>query len=154
MKIAIVSDHAGYQFKQTLKDWLLKEGYDVLDFGCESTESMDYPDTAIPAAECVAQKRAERGILICGTGEGMCMVANKVTGVRAGIAYNEDTAALIRLHNDANIVCLGARAFEEAELIKFVQIFLITDFEGGRHQGRVDKINALDTAGTVTVFKS
>jgi ribose 5-phosphate isomerase B len=141
MKIAIGGDHAGFAYKQRLIDFLKKSGHEVLDFGPGSDASVDYPDHVHPLAEAVEKKEANLGILICGSANGVAMAANKHQGIRAAICWNKDLAALARQHNDANVICLGARflAYEYAEGI--VDVFLTTAFEGGRHQIRVDKIS-------------
>jgi len=141
MKIAIGGDHAGYSYKQRLSDFLSKSGHEVVDFGPGSEASVDYPDHVHPLATAIEQKEADLGILICGSANGVAMAANKHQGIRAAICWNKDLAALARQHNDANVICLGARflAYEYAEGI--VDVFLTTGFEGGRHQTRVDKIS-------------
>ena len=141
MKIAIGGDHAGFAYKQRLITFLQSAGHDVLDFGPGSEASVDYPDHVHPLAQAVEKGEATLGILICGSGNGVAMAANKHQGIRAAICWNKDLAAVARQHNDANVICLGARflAYEYAEGI--VQTFLTTNFEGGRHQTRVDKIS-------------
>lgn len=141
MKIAIGGDHAGFAYKQRLITFLKSAGHDVLDFGPGSDASVDYPDHVHPLSLAVEKGEARLGILICGSGNGVAMTANKHQGIRAAICWNKDLAALARQHNDANVICLGARflAYEYAEGI--VHTFLTTDFEGGRHQTRVDKIS-------------
>ncbi len=144
MRIAIGADHAGVVLKDQLKQWLIERGEAVDDVGTHSTESVDYPDYATTVARAVASGAADRGVLVCGTGLGMAMAANKVAGIRAAPIVDEASARLSREHNDANVIALGARltAFEESR--DLLRIFLDTTFEGGRHQRRVDKINALD----------
>ena len=144
MRIAIGADHAGVVLKDQLKQWLIERGETVDDVGTHSTESVDYPDYATTVARAVASGAADRGVLVCGTGLGMAMAANKVAGIRAAPIVDEASARLSREHNDANVIALGARltAFEECR--DLLRIFLDTTFEGGRHQRRVDKINALD----------
>ena len=144
MKIAVASDHAGYEFKNKLVPYLQSKGHTVEDFGCPSADSCDYPDFAIPAARSVAEKMNDRAILTCANGLGMSMVANKIPGIRAALAYSEKTAAITRKHHDSNVLCLGAREFSEHDLLQFVDIWLSTDFEGGRHRRRIDKIAKLD----------
>ena len=141
MIVAIGGDHAGYEYKSRMISFLESAGHSVLDFGPGSTASVDYPDHVHPLAESVENGKANLGILICGSGNGVAMTANKHQGIRAAICWNKDLAALARQHNDANIICLGARflAYEYAEGI--VDVFIKTDFEGGRHQTRVEKIN-------------
>jgi len=140
MKIAIGSDHAGFELKEKVKDYLKGNGNQVKDFGAYSLESVDYPDIAKALAKSVAAKKQKAGILICGTGIGMCMTANKVRGIRAANAHNVYTAQMSREHNDANVLCLGARVLEEKEVMEMIDVFLATKFAGGRHLRRVNKI--------------
>ena len=142
MKVAIGSDHAGYRLKQELKAWLQAEGYEVVDHGTESEDSVDYPDYALAVARSVAKREVERGLLICGTGIGMSIVANKVRGARAALVSEMLSARLSREHNDANIVCLGARIIGPDQARECLRTFLTTDYQGGRHQRRLDKITA------------
>lgn len=144
MKIAVGSDHAGFAAKQGLIPALKKLGHSVMDLGTDTAESCDYPDFAAQVAKAVAAQEAERGVLICGTGIGMGMAANKFPGVRAAVVTNEYTAEMSRHHNDANIICLGARVLPLEKIVELTQIFLAAHFEGGRHAGRVDKIRKLD----------
>lgn len=141
MKVAIGGDHAGFQYKSRLVDFLKSQGHDVLDFGPATDASVDYPDHVHPLATAVEEKKVDFGILICGSANGVAMTANKHQGIRAAICWNKDLAALARQHNDANVVCIAARflAYEYAEGI--VDVFLKSSFEGGRHQARVDKIS-------------
>lgn len=139
--IPIGADHAGFQLKETLKKHLSSKGYEVNDFGCYSEESIDYPDFAHPVAEMVEQNKGMLGILICGSGNGISMSANKHQGVRSALCWKTEVAELARLHNDANILTLPARFISEAEAIEMVDVFFSTVFEGGRHQKRVDKIS-------------
>jgi ribose 5-phosphate isomerase B len=140
-KIAIGSDHAGFDYKEKLKVWLEKNGYTVKDFGAYSTDSADYPDFAHPVANAVERKEFDLGVLVCGSANGVAIVANKHQGIRAAICWNEELAALARQHNNANIVCLPARfvSYELAE--KITDRFLHENFEGGRHERRVAKIS-------------
>ncbi len=140
MNIAIGSDHAGFDLKQKIITFLQTDGQQVQDYGCYSAESVDYPDFAHPVAIAVEQKKYKFGILICGSGNGVCMSANKHAGIRAALAWEPELAALGRKHNDANILCLPARFIDESLAIESVKQFLITRFEGGRHQRRVEKI--------------
>jgi ribose 5-phosphate isomerase B len=140
MKIGIASDHAGFAYKEALKDYLAIKGYEVEDFGAPSAESTDYADYAHPLAAAVNQGRLPRGVAICGSGEGVCMTANKHPNVRAGLVWNEEVAALIRQHNDANILCLPGRFVDLDTARNLLDIFLQTAFEGGRHARRVNKI--------------
>ena len=139
-KIGIACDHAGFQMKELLVGYLSTKGYDVVDFGCHSEESIDYPDFGHPLAEAIENGELEQGVGLCGSGEGMAMPLNKHQGIRAGLCWNTDVAALTRQHNDANVVVLPARFISNDEAIAIVNTFLSSDFEGGRHQGRVEKI--------------
>ena len=148
MKIALACDHGGYAFKTKLHEWLEKKGHTVEDFGCDSEESCDYPDYAIPAVQSVVDKKSERAILICSNGLGMCIVGNKFQGILAALVYSEKTAAVTRKHHDSKVLCLGGKEFEEEKLFRFVEIWLNTEFEGGRHARRVNKIKALEKTNT------
>ena len=139
MKIAIGNDHRGYALKKKIVKWLGEHGHDVNDFGAHSEESADYPDFAHAVAGAIANGEVDRGILICGTGIGMCMTANKLKGIRAALCYKSEYAVLARQHNDANILCLGELNGDEHNL-EVLRAFINTAFEGGRHQCRVDKI--------------
>ena len=141
MTLALGSDHAGFAHKEMLRAWLGGQGYDVQDFGTYSADSVDYPDVAHPLAAAVAAGRPARGILLCGSANGVCITANKHPGVRAALAWLPEVAALARQHNDANILCLPARYVSEAVAREIVLAFLTADFEGGRHQHRVAKID-------------
>jgi len=138
--IAIGSDHAGYKIKEFLKKELSNEGYVLKDFGAFSEISIDYPDIAHPLAEAVEQNYFDFGILICGSGNGMSITANKHQKIRAALCWNVEIGKLARLHNDANILCLPSRFIEEKIALSISEIFLTTNFEGGRHQIRVEKI--------------
>src|SRR5579863_9388898 len=140
MKIAIAADHAGFVLKEKLRHTLAEEGHDVVDFGPGNAESCDYPDYAQPVARDVAQGRSDRGILVCSTGIGMAMAANKVNGVRAAPAMCEETVRLTREHNDCNVLTIGARYTDETQAAGLIHIFLDTEFAGGRHARRVAKI--------------
>jgi len=144
MKIIIGADHAGFVQKQALAAALKKAGHSVDDAGTDSADSVDYPDFAARVGRAVADAEAERGILICGTGIGMCMAANKVPGVRAAVVTDAYTAEMSRRHNDANVLCMGARVQSLEKMEELARIFLEAAFEGGRHAGRVDKIMKLD----------
>lgn len=139
-KIAIGGDHAGFPYKQPIIDFLISEGYEVEDFGTYSLDSVDYPDFAHPVASSVEESKSERGILICGSANGVAITANKHQGIRAGLAWNTEVASLVRQHNNANIICLPARFISIETAIECVKVFLNTPFEGGRHQDRVNKI--------------
>lgn len=140
-QIAIGSDHAGFIIKEHIKQHLENSGCLFHDFGTFSEASMDYPDAAHPLAKAVQSGKYKFGILICGSGNGVAIVANKYTGIRAAICWNENITSLARRHNDANILVLPARFISEEEALKFVDIFFATGFEGGRHQQRIEKIN-------------
>ncbi len=139
--IPIGSDHAGYELKESLKSYLSDKGYKMRDFGCHSSESVDYPDFAHPVASLVEGSTDIKGILICGSGNGISMTANKHQGIRAAISWKAEIAELARLHNDANILVLPARFITDQEAKSIVDIFFSTKFEGGRHQNRVNKIS-------------
>jgi len=144
MRIAIASDHAGYELKQQIARYLLAQGHQVQDLGTHGPQSVDYPDYAVRAARAVVAGEAERGILICGTGIGMSIAANKVRGARAAVCTDCYMARMARQHNDARILCLGGRVLGLGSALDVVEVFLRTDFVGGRHAQRVDKIGALE----------
>ena len=143
MKIAIGSDHAAVAEKAAVVRVLEAEGHEVEDMGTHDDASVDYPDFAAKVGWAVANKSVERGILICGTGIGMSMAANRIQGVRAAVVHSEFTAQMAREHNDANVLCLGARVLDAATLESLAKIFVNTDFEGGRHARRVGKIDTI-----------
>ena len=140
MTVALGCDHAGWELKERLKAWLIQTGHQVLDFGTHSPDPVDYPDYALQVADSVASGKAERGVLVCGTGIGMAMVANKVPGVRAAFCPDPFTARLSREHNDANVLTLGGRLMGREMAIEILGIWLATPFEGGRHNRRIAKI--------------
>ena len=140
MRIALASDHAGYTEKERLKTLLADLGVEFDDLGTRSEESVDYPDFARAVAEQVADGRVEQGLLVCGSGTGMAITANKVPGVRAAVAWSEETARLARQHNDANVLAIGARTTPPADIPNIVRAWFSTEFEGGRHAARVNKI--------------
>ena len=139
-KIGIGGDHAGFEYKQKMISILQEEGYQVKDFGPSSDASADYPDFVHPLANAVENEEIDLGIAICGSGNGVCMTVNKHQNVRGALVWNKELAALARQHNNANIVCIPARFIDFELASDIVKIFLTTDFEGGRHQKRVDKI--------------
>ena len=141
MTLALGSDHAGFDLKQALLRHLQGAGHAVRDFGTYSADSVDYPDFAHPVAAAVAAGEAGLGLLVCGSANGVCITANKHAGVRAAIAWLPELAAQARQHNDANILCLPARYLSEQQGLDITDVFLTTDFEGGRHQNRVSKVN-------------
>lgn len=143
-RIALGADHAGFAVKETIKKYLLETGYPVEDLGTWSDESVDYPDYAKKVSERVTAGADKFGILVCGTGIGMSMAANKIEGIRAALAHDAVTARLAREHNDANVLTLGGRVVGDAGAIEIVRDFLNAEFAGGRHQRRVDKISELD----------
>lgn len=140
MKIAIGSDHRGYHVKRRVVSVLQQFGHETLDLGTHGNESVDYPDFAFLVAHAVGEKQVDRGVLICGTGIGMCIAANKVSGVRAAPCHDSITAEMSRRHNDANVLCLSADLLGEELIQRMLRIWLNTDFEGGRHARRVEKI--------------
>jgi ribose 5-phosphate isomerase B len=140
MRIALGSDHRGFEVKRRIASILQQLGHEVIDLGPHASDSADYPDFAFSVAQAVGEKRVERGVLICGTGIGMCIAANKVRGVRAAPCHDSITAEMSRRHNDANIICLSADLLGEELIDRMLRIWLNTAFEGGRHARRVEKI--------------
>lgn len=138
MKIALGADHGGFQLKDEVLTYLKSKGYDTLDFGTNSNASVDYPDFAKKVGEAVVSGQCDFGVLVCTTGIGISMAANKLKGVRAALCHNEDCAKFSRLHNNANIICMGQKYIGKELAARMVQTFLDTQFEGGRHQRRVD----------------
>lgn len=143
--IALGADHAGYELKEALKSWLINHGYHVLDLGTHSTESVDYPDYAALVGEAVADHKVERGVLVCGTGIGMAIAANKVPGVRAALCGDLYAARMSRAHNDANVLALGGRLMGAEMAVDILRAWLETEFAGGRHARRVDKIADIES---------
>jgi ribose 5-phosphate isomerase B len=150
MKIALASDHAGYSEKEKLKPLLQELGIQFTDLGTVSEQSVDYPDYAAKVAEQVARGEVDQGLLVCGSGIGMSISANKVPGVRAAVAWSEETARLARQHNDANVLAIGARTTPQQEIASIVRAWFDAEFEGGRHGERVAKIMALEQKAKVT----
>ena len=140
-KIAIGSDHAGFPYKEPLTNWLTNNGYEVKDFGTYSADSADYADFAHPVASGVENNEFEKGILLCGSGQGVCITANKHQGIRAALVWDMELASLARQHNDANVICIPVRFISLETAIASIEAFLTTTFEGGRHQTRVNKIS-------------
>ncbi|NTV06116.1 MAG: ribose 5-phosphate isomerase B [Chlorobiaceae bacterium] len=140
MKIAVGSDHAGVEFKKTVTDWLEKNGYEFNDMGPYNEDSVDYPDYARKVGKAVAEGEYDSGILLCGTGIGVSISANKIKGIRAAVACNPEFAILARQHNNANIICFAARFTDKATIEKSLHNWFTTEFEGGRHERRVNKI--------------
>lgn len=147
MKVAVSSDHRGYHAKERLKEYLQTAGFAVLDFGCDSPASCDYPDFALTGAKSVARGEADRGIFFCGTGIGTSIAANKVRGIRAALCHDELTAELSRRHNNANVLCLSADMLGDEFIRRIVDVWLKTDYEGGRHDRRLQKIADFELNG-------
>ena len=139
-KIAFACDHAAFEVRKSIFDLLESRGYEVLDFGTEGSDSVDYPDHVHPFAKAIVDKEVELGILVCGSGNGVAMTANKYQDIRAALCWNKNVAELSRQHNNANVIALPARFVSEKELLEMIEVFLDTDFEGGRHERRVGKI--------------
>jgi len=144
MKIALGTDHAGYEYKERIKKYLIEKGHEVVDFGTHSTEACDYPDFIYPAARAVGQGQCDRAIVMGGSGNGETIVANKVRGIRCAVVWNEELARLSRAHNDANVISIGARMVSFEVALKMIDIWLATPFDGGRHAQRIQKITELD----------
>ncbi len=144
MRIAVASDHAGFELKQLVADHLRAGGHDVVDLGTDDTTSVDYPDYGAAIGKAVVDEQAELGVAVCGSGIGICMAANKVDGVRAATVHDVTSARLTRLHNNANIMCLGERFIGPQVALDSVDAFVAAEFEGGRHSRRVDKIAKLE----------
>jgi RpiB/LacA/LacB family sugar-phosphate isomerase len=144
--VALGADHAGFSLKQHLKEWLIAEGHDVLDAGTHSSDSVDYPDFAASVARTVTGGGAHRGLLVCGTGIGMAIAANKVSGIRAGVCIDVETARLSRQHNDLNVLALAGRSTSREAAIAIVRVWLDTAFEGGRHDRRLAKVAGIERA--------
>ncbi|WP_353684794.1 ribose 5-phosphate isomerase B [Thermodesulfovibrio sp. 3907-1M] len=140
MKIAMATDHAAFSLKEEIKSYLLQSGYNVTDFGCYSEDSVDYPLFILKAARAVANGECERGIVMCGSGIGASIVANKIKGIRCALVYTPELCRLARQHNDANMIALAGRFTEKDTAKRIVDVFLLTQFEGGRHHRRVNQI--------------
>ncbi len=149
-RIAIGSDHAGYESKEQAKQSLAALGVEIDDKGTNSLESVDYPDFGAAVGRAVVNGEVDRGVVICGSGIGISIAANKVPGVRAALCWNEETARLAREHNDANVLCIGARFIEPELAARMIRTFMETEFSGGRHQQRVEKLSQLDDARLLT----
>ncbi len=141
LRLAIGSDHAGFELKESILAFLQENGFEVKNFGTYTADSVDYPDFVHPIACAVEASEFDFGIVICGSGQGVCMTANKYLGVRAALVWNNEIASLTRQHNDANVICLPARFISDADAKEMVLTFLSTNFEGGRHLRRVEKIS-------------
>jgi ribose 5-phosphate isomerase B len=144
MKIALGADHRGFELKKKIKIYLIDLGHQVTDFGTDSTQSVDYPDFGFKVAESVAKGESDFGITFCWTGNGMNMAANKVKGIRSALCVNEEMAKLTRAHNNANVLALASKFVSESQAKKIVDVWLTTEFEGGRHKPRIDKIKAYE----------
>ncbi len=142
--LALAADHGGYALKEEVKKWLDEQKIAYKDFGTHSTASVDYPDMAAPACDAVIAGECEKALLFCGTGIGISMAANKIKGIRAACCSDYFSAKYTRLHNNANVLCMGGRVVGAGLAIEMIDVFLHTDFEGGRHQQRIDKITALE----------
>ena len=145
MHIALGSDHRGFELKSRLIDYLQSAGHACLDFGCDNPESVDYPDFAVSVSQSVLNNQADYGVLICGSGIGMCIAANKIRGIRAAICCSPELALRARRHNNANILCLGSDFTDYATATAITNNFIHTQFEGGRHQRRLDKIGEIES---------
>ena len=141
MRISIGNDHAGVEYKNYIKEYLLVKNIEVNNYGTDSLVSVDYPDFAHPVSNDVNEKKSDLGILICGSGNGVCMTANKYKNVRAALCWNKELALLSKSHNNANIVCIPARFIEKEEALDIIKTFILQEFEGGRHERRVNKIS-------------
>jgi len=141
MKIAIASDHAGFEMKQNIIDFLAKKNVDILNLGTDSTESVDYPLYADKLTDTILTNKADFGILVCGTGIGISIRANRHKGIRAALLYDDDVALMTRKHNDANVMVFGGRTMNKEDILKRIDIFINTEFEGGRHQRRIDMLD-------------
>ena len=144
MRIALGADHAGFDLKEALKGWLLEQEYEIQDVGTHSTDSADYPDYAVQVGEAVASGKADRGLLVCGTGVGMAIAANKIPGVRAAFCPDLFTARMSREHNDANVLTFGARIMGRELAREILALWLATEFAGGRHTARIEKIAQIE----------
>ena len=144
MRIVVGSDHAAYELKEAIKEKLTKEGHDVIDVGCDSTESVDYPKYGHAVGRAVASGEAERGIAVCGSGIGISIACNKVPGIRAALCTSVEMAEMCRRHNNANVVCMGARMISQELAFDIIDKWMTTDFEGGKHLRRINEIEDLD----------
>lgn len=144
MKIAMAADHGGFELKNILRDYLKAKGHEITDLGTNTSDSVDYPDYAVLCCNEVINKNADFGILVCGTGVGISIAANKMKGIRCGLCPSPEIAALVKQHNNANVIALGGRFTEAENAKKIVDTYMAAEFEGGRHQGRIDKISAIE----------
>lgn len=145
MKVVIACDHGGFELKEIVREHLMEKGYSVMDIGTYNTDSVDYPDYGQKAGEIVAKKEADRGIVICGTGIGISLAANKVNGIRCALCTNEYMAIMSRKHNNANMLALGNRVIGSGLAISIVDVWMSTEFEGGRHEVRVNKLMNIES---------
>ncbi|MCH1485598.1 MAG: ribose 5-phosphate isomerase B [Flavobacteriaceae bacterium] len=141
MRISIGNDHAGVEYKNYIREYLLVKNIEVNNYGTDSLDSVDYPDFAHPVSKDVNEKKSDLGILICGSGNGVCMTANKYKNVRAALCWNKELAILSKSHNNANIICIPARFIQKEEALEIIKKFISEEFEGGRHERRVNKIS-------------
>ena len=141
MRISIGNDHAGVEYKNYIREYLLDKNIQVNNYGTDSLDSVDYPDFAHPVSNDINEEKSDLGILICGSGNGVCMTANKYKNVRAALCWNKELALLSKSHNNANIVCIPARFIEKKEALEIIKTFISEEFEGGRHERRVNKIS-------------
>ena len=144
MKLVVGSDHAAYELKEAIKAKLISEGHEVIDVGCDSTESVDYPKYGHAVGRTVASGEAERGIAVCGSGIGISIACNKVPGIRAALCTSVEMAEMCRRHNNANVVCMGARMISQELAFDIIDTWMTTDFEGGKHLRRINEIEDLD----------
>ncbi len=144
MRIAIGSDHAGFALKEILRAWLAEQDHEVLDLGTHSDERVDYPHFGAAVGRAVASGEVDLGVAVCGSGQGICMAANKIPGVRGGVIRDEQDAEMTRRHNDANVACFGERVTDAPTAIRALEVFLTTGFDGGRHEVRVEMLGELD----------
>lgn len=149
MKIVLACDHGGFELKETIKEHLSNKEYDIVDIGVYNTDSVDYPEYGKKAAEMVANKEVDKGIIVCGTGIGISIAANKVKGIRCALCTNEFMAKMSRMHNNANMLALGERVLGKGVAIDIVDIWLSTEFEGGRHENRVNKLMNIEITDKV-----
>ena len=144
MKIAIGSDHAGFTLKETLRAWLVQQGHEIVDVGTFNKERCEYPEFGAMVGRAIAEGDVESGVLVCGSGQGICMAANKVSGVRGGVIRDSRDAEMARRHNDANVACFGEQITTEEVAIEALHVFLATPFDGGRHEARIAMLSRLD----------
>jgi len=144
MKIAIGSDHAGFALKETLRAWLMEQGHQIVDVGTFNKERCEYPEFGAMVGRAVAEGEVESGVLVCGSGQGICMAVNKISGVRGGVIRDSRDAEMTRRHNDANVACFGEQITADDVALEALRVFLTTPFDGGRHEGRIAMLSRLD----------